>query len=532
MAVKQYLIKFTQKGGKAVQNVFKKIGAAAKKAIPSFKTLNKEIKITKGAMLGVAASAASVGFAMKKVIDLTARSSQIASMTRAFNDLSKGLDFNAKSLDKINRALDGTVNQFDLLKQANNALVLGIAESDDQLAEMFDGAQRLARALGEDALFGVESFVVGVGRQSRMMLDNLGIILDTEKVYQDFADTLGVTVGELTDVEKKTAFNTAAVDALNIAVSKLEPEVLTTADRVKQLGVNFDNTAISITGAFEPAISSALKSLNTFFNAEAIANPDIIAKGGEAVTSLTNQIMALDDQIAEERKPIDLNFSFGAPVDVEKMAELTALETKRIDLQNELTALLQLQADIRENGDFDDILKKERERNAINLEYVEIKKNGEKQDRRNHALKLKNLQEEFLAAALSGQISSKAAKSVIRAETAEAISGYVSGLFQNLHPFVASVLAVGAGAFVGGIIDRNIPEFATGADFIADRPQLGIFGEAGPERVQITPLAGPNINGPQDGGGINITIQGDILDGADFRDKVGEAINMINQGIA
>jgi hypothetical protein len=45
-------------------------------------------------------------------------------------------------------------------------------------------------------------------------------------------------------------------------------------------------------------------------------------------------------------------------------------------------------------------------------------------------------------------------------------------------------------------------------------------------------LAGPNINGPQDGSGINITIQGDVLDGADFRDKVGEAINMINQGIA
>ena len=55
------------------------------------------------------------------------------------------------------------------MTQANNAMLLGIFDNNDQMAEMFDIAQRLGAALGKDTLFGVESLVTGMGRQSKLM---------------------------------------------------------------------------------------------------------------------------------------------------------------------------------------------------------------------------------------------------------------------------------------------------------------------------------------------------------------------------
>ena len=55
--------------------------------------------------------------------------------------------------------------------------ILGVSKNSDEMAEMFDIAQRLGRALGRDTASSVESLVTGIGRQSRLMLDNIGIIV-------------------------------------------------------------------------------------------------------------------------------------------------------------------------------------------------------------------------------------------------------------------------------------------------------------------------------------------------------------------
>ena len=100
---------------------------------------------------------------------------------------------------------------------------------------MFDVAQRLGAALGKDTLFGVESLVTGMGRQSKLMLDNLGIMVDIEKANKTYADSLGISVEQLTDQQKKTAFNNATMKAAKDLVNELGEENLTTADRINKL---------------------------------------------------------------------------------------------------------------------------------------------------------------------------------------------------------------------------------------------------------------------------------------------------------
>ena len=71
---------------------------------------------------------------------------------------------------------------------------------------------------------------------------------------------------------------------------------------------------------------------------------------------------------------------------------------------------------------------------------------------------------------------------------------------------IASLAALeGAKALV-----RNVEFAATGADFTTSGPQLMMVGEAGREHVSVTPLEGPNINGPQ--GGATFNFYGNITD--------------------
>jgi hypothetical protein len=137
------------------------------------------------AKMGKAAAIAAAAFfgakkliaGLQKTVDLAAR---LEGVETGFINLSKAAGFSAQTFNKLQKATDGTVDAVGLMTQANNAMLLGIFESEDQMANMFDTAQRLARALGKDAVFGIESLVTGMGRQSKLMLDNLGIMIKTE----------------------------------------------------------------------------------------------------------------------------------------------------------------------------------------------------------------------------------------------------------------------------------------------------------------------------------------------------------------
>ena len=58
---------------------------------------------------------------------------------------------------------------------------------------------------------------------------------------------------------------------------------------------------------------------------------------------------------------------------------------------------------------------------------------------------------------------------------------------------------------------RSIKFAETGFDGVVNQPTMFMTGEAGAERVQVTPLEGPNINGPQ-GGGITLNISAPLVD--------------------
>lgn len=230
----------------------------------------------------------AMGLGVKQLIDLTRETARIESMSRAFNTLAGSGNDSIIALEKLKQATDNTMSSFDLFQQANNAMILGVTKNSDEMAEMFDIAQRLGRALGRDTASSVESLITGIGRQSRLMLDNIGIIVKSEEAYKKYAKELGKTADKLTDSEKKQAFLEATMESAREKVETLGKETLSTEDIFGQLGVAVNEAGISIGTTLTPAMIAV---------SEALRAGAITAKG---FFDIVNDILGLGTEVKEE----------------------------------------------------------------------------------------------------------------------------------------------------------------------------------------------------------------------------------------
>ena len=214
-----------------------------------FGKAGKKVKTFSGSLKSMAAGLATAAAAYKALgvaVDSVNLAGELEGVESSFNNLRKEMNFSTGTFSKLDKALNGTVDRLTIMKQANSAMLLGIADSDDQMAQMFDTAQRLAKAVGQDATFGIESLVTGLGRQSKLMLDNLGIMVDVNKANIEYAATLKKTASELTEGERKQAFINKALSEGQRLADQLGDEFDTTADQIKTFSATYTNLQLAL----------------------------------------------------------------------------------------------------------------------------------------------------------------------------------------------------------------------------------------------------------------------------------------------
>jgi len=169
------------------------------------------------------------------------------------------------------------------------------------------------------------------------------------------------------------------------------------------------------------------------------------------------------------------------PITIVASDQSDMLDDLMIDM-DEMNALME------ESFNFGEIIKKQKEEQVI-------------QD-------LKN-------AALSGQSAKDAMKSVVRAETMEAVAGYIASVLKNV-PFPANVvLAAGGGSLVAGLVDKGLAQFADGGIVQGDPskgdsvPAMLTAGEVILNQAQQDNLVG-NM------GGVTINIEGNMIGNEEF----------------
>lgn len=205
---------------------------AAAKTERSFTEMNQAVELAKTAFN----SAKAVFGATFEILE---QGNTLLNVERGFQAITQSTGATSVSLEGLQRATQGLVSSTDLLTQANQAMTLGLP--GDELEQVFESSMRLAKAQGVDMKLAIESVVVGVGRQSRQMLDNLGIIVDTNAAYEAHAKTLGLSVDEMTEAERKAAFMAAAFEQLREKSLQVSEVQLNAADSAQQLVVAWDN---------------------------------------------------------------------------------------------------------------------------------------------------------------------------------------------------------------------------------------------------------------------------------------------------
>lgn len=198
-------------------------------------SINDLFRTTTRLVAEAAAAVVGYGLALTKLAD---RGGQVIAVAQAFTRV---VGDQEAALIKLRKATQGLISDYDLMAGFNRAVTLGAAKTVDEFAELADVAINLGRALGVDAGHALESLTIGIGRQSRLVLDNIGLIVKVEEANERYADSLGKTVDELTQVEQKEAFRTAAMEAARKKLEELGRTQETNAQLLGRIRTLYQN---------------------------------------------------------------------------------------------------------------------------------------------------------------------------------------------------------------------------------------------------------------------------------------------------
>lgn len=169
-----------------------------KRAERSVDNFGSKLVKTAGAVAGGFISAR---LAVDEFAESAARAGQKVALAAQLEETNQSLDEFLAKLDQVSL---GTIATADLIQQSSNALLLGIPA--DAIVTLLEQARVAAIATGQTISKAFQDITLGVARQSRLILDNLGIIIKVEDANKTLADQLGKTTEQLTSAERQQAF--------------------------------------------------------------------------------------------------------------------------------------------------------------------------------------------------------------------------------------------------------------------------------------------------------------------------------------
>jgi hypothetical protein len=196
----------------------KKLAAAQKTAAA---TQRQAFLSTGQAALSFAQQTAQAAFELGKL------GAQFQGQQVGLRNLAGSFGQSGKEIQRaIQDASKGTLSGLDAIQAANQGLLLGVAKTPEEFANLTNSALTLGRTLGLEATQSIEQFTSALGRRSLLILDNFGISAkqvnaEIERLAQaDF----GVAASELTEAQKQANFMKAALNIAGDAAATIGDE--------------------------------------------------------------------------------------------------------------------------------------------------------------------------------------------------------------------------------------------------------------------------------------------------------------------
>jgi len=167
-----------------------------------------------------------------------------------------------KSIAEYRKATNGMVSDAELMKKANLADSMGIDEATFKKLVMVAEASALKTGQSFDYMF--NSIIVGTARSSRLLLDNLGIIVSVGQANETYAEKIGKSVEALTDQEKQLAFVEEVARKSQGTLDEYAKTTDRTAESFARFDANIENLANTIKNVLAKAFAEVLPAMNNF----------------------------------------------------------------------------------------------------------------------------------------------------------------------------------------------------------------------------------------------------------------------------
>jgi hypothetical protein len=212
---------------------------------------------------GLAAATVAVAGLGVALTDLAIDAAPVQGIIDGFEAIADAADISADDmLDALERGSGGLIAQRDLMKSFNLATQLVSDQFAQQLPEAMESLRKVAASTGEDMGFLLDSLVRGVGRVSPLILDNLGIQVDLVAANEAYAESIGVSVDELTKAQEQTALMNQVLGLLAENTAALPDVTGTAAEGIASLGATMQNLRDTLGIALQPAFTEMLGTIN------------------------------------------------------------------------------------------------------------------------------------------------------------------------------------------------------------------------------------------------------------------------------
>ena len=184
--------------------------------------LNKGLDQSKQKVSGFAQYISKLGgmmaaaFSVKEIVKFTHEAANLANKTKGVKTAFERLG-DPTLLEDLRKATQGTVDDLQLMQRAVQADNFGIPVKN--LATYLEFATKRARETGQSVDYLVDSIITGLGRQSVMILDNLGISAAEIREKMKDGGSMADAVGKI--IKKSMADSAAEVDNAALATDKL-----------------------------------------------------------------------------------------------------------------------------------------------------------------------------------------------------------------------------------------------------------------------------------------------------------------------
>jgi len=268
-----------------------KDNAATKQSMADVAQGSKKLDLGMAALTGGMQALASKGIELllgglkrlgKELYGMASEAGVVAGLKGAFEGLSASVGVTgAEMLQKFKVATGGMVTMKDAMMSFNKAAQLISTDFATMIPDAMGHLSKVSRATGASLDYLLDSLVVGVGRLSPMILDNLSIQVSLSEASERAAEMFGKNTKALSKQEKQLGMANIVMEKLAANTAHMPGVTGTATAAMASFGTLVKDVRTEIGLRFLPLLSEWMGVMNTVANAvlpklipmaEAVAN--------------------------------------------------------------------------------------------------------------------------------------------------------------------------------------------------------------------------------------------------------------------